>query len=381
MIQKVGDMWSNLLRGRVSTNIYHSGKQPAQLRALASQLLRAVVIFLLCLVASLFSLYASQAAFFPSGNRLQNPDFETGSFFPWFRDGNAQWVGVEGCCAQHRTFYWPNPLFGTDDTWDGYIWNENRSRLEYGALAQSPSISAGQRYRLSAWLSTSHGNLVRLRRYANGVTSECASTTAVWPSYVNKSCEFAPASDIFFNVHMSGNVTKTQWIVSDDWALTALVQVPQSPSHPKQSVFPVTYFALNYHSSTDRAANNWNAAVNRTPAVFAKATSEASARIVINAVDNGFNGIPAQTVPQANGQELITLNIWYFSQWSSDAKVSTIAHELGHALGLGHVFNECQIMYNEAITYFYCGLTGPTTGSISPVTGDVNSLKALYGWP
>jgi hypothetical protein len=344
-------------------------------------------------------------------NKISNPAFETGPghFYPWFRDGNAQIVGDESCCGQHETFFWPDGaahpnrsgLFNDGDTWDGFIYNQNRPGTQYGALAQNLSITAGQRYRLSAWMATSNGNTAYLRWYANGVTNLCAQTNGVWPGQhviwptsqtspqtsLNVSCEFTPSNVNGFNVQMAANVSTGQWVVSDDWALTPLFTVPVYPG--ARLPRPIKYWARDYGNSVDRAANSWNAATGQT--LFVKASSEADAKLIIDGVDtfcdpglqNGDNGVYAATYdvndhrPQCNvgvDRELIQLNMWYFGRWSGDPKQSTIAHELGHALGLFEIdtydasHESCQIgTSSTARRYYYCGVVQPTSRDASSV--------------
>jgi hypothetical protein len=175
----------------------------------------------------------------PPGNKITNPDFETGTLFPWFKGGSASAsVGVENCCGQHNGFWWPNGKYNTYDTWDGYIWNNNKPGTLESALAQSPSINANQRYRLSAWMSTSSGFAAYLKWYANNTTNSCSQTNIVFPGYANVSCEFTPNNTTNFNAQIVSLLSTSQWVVSDDWALTALEQVPQSQNNPKRIIGP-----------------------------------------------------------------------------------------------------------------------------------------------
>jgi len=82
----------------------HNNKRLGLLPTFISRILttRAAMIFLLCLAVSLLFVTVVQASRPPVANIIKNPDFEWANpshFFPWFRDGNAQWVGAEGCCG------------------------------------------------------------------------------------------------------------------------------------------------------------------------------------------------------------------------------------------------------------------------------------------
>jgi len=367
---------------------------------------RAVVIGLLLSLLFASSLLAYRS---PVANMISNPAFETGPghFSPWARAGDARLIiGDESCCGQHETFYWPDGpahgwsgLYPDGDRWDGFVWNQNQAGTLYGAVFQGSNnfVSApiaGQRYRLSAWMATSNGNTANLKWYANGVTNNCASTTGVWPgnhviwpTSLNVSCEFTPANVSGFNVQMPVNVSTGQWVVSDDWALTRLFTVPEYPG--ARLPRPIKYWARDYGNSVDRAANSWNAATGQT--LFVKASSEADAKLIIDGVDtfcdpglpNGDNGVNAVTYdvndrkPQCNvgvDRELIQLNMWYFGRWSGDPKQSTIAHELGHALGLFEIdtydasHESCQIgTSSTARRYYYCGVVQPTSRDASSV--------------
>jgi hypothetical protein len=377
-------------------------------RHLHSQVIvRAVVIGLLLslLLTSAILAYRS-----PAANMISNPAFEIGPghFSPWARAGDTRLIiGDESCCGQHETFFWPDgaahgwsSLYQTPrDTWDGFVWNQNQAGTLYGAVFQGSTnfVSApiaGQRYRLSAWMATSNGNTANLKWYANGVTNNCASTTGVWPgnhviwptsqtspqTSLNVSCEFTPNNVTGFNVQMPVNVSSGQWVVSDDWLLTPLVTVPLIPNWPRLPV-PVKYWARDYGSTVDRAANSWNTATGRS--LFVKASSEADANLIIDGINNfcdgtpgGDNGLYGVTYPIgysqgncfiASGKQLVEVNMWYFSRWSGDPKQSTVAHELGHVLGLDHV-DTCQLMRSYAdVRYWYCGVVAPTTKDASSV--------------
>jgi hypothetical protein len=364
---------------------------------------RRVIILLSCLLLSLLLVPSLLASVAPASNRISNRDFELGPghFYPWFKNGTAQIIGDESCCGQHETFFWPDganhgwsSLHNSHDTWDGNIENSNQSGAQYGAVAQSiPStlISVGPRYRLSAWVATSSGNTVSLEWYANGVTYSCASTTAswpgphlIWPTSNRVACEFTPTSIINFNVHVGTNVSAGQWVVSDDWALTPLVSVPVRPGTILSR--PVKYWARDYASTVDRAANSWNAATGRS--LFVKATSEADAKLIIDGVDTFCDGKPGGDNSTehigstyvdyppgpclvASGKQLVEVNIWYFSKWSGDPKQSTVAHELGHVLGLDEsqlTADTCQLMRSGTdARYYYCGVVTPTTKDASSV--------------
>jgi len=201
----------------------------------------------------------------------------------------------------------------------------------------------------------------------------------LWPTSHSVSCEFTPANTTWFNVHMyANNLSAGWWVVSDDWALTPLVTVP-GLGWPRFSL-PIKYWARDYSNSVDTAVSNWEAATARD--LFVKATSEANAQVIIDGVDSFCNGSPGGDSGYIGvtyysgdcigaGKQLVEVNIWYLSRWSSDPKVSTIGHELGHVLGLGEVtwsMDTCQLMRSGAdVRYYHCGVVRPTSKDASSV--------------
>jgi hypothetical protein len=322
---------------------------------------------------------AARAAVGPPENKLQNPSFETGAQAPWFKDGGGL-AGIESCCGQRQTFFWPSEHYNihmcpsselcgkTRDWWDGYI----EPAGQYVAFAQGPAGMIGSKpYRLSTWLST-YGMTGYLRWYAaSGGTRSCSQTNATFPAYVNTSCYFTmPSSPAGFNVHLAGSAGSGAWVVSDDWALTEQKYLPVDwqPGIPKPTL-PISYWALDYGGSTDTAAGYWNSVAGRT--LFVKAGSLAAATLVIDGIEQGDNLWIGHTGKATSGKMRIEVNIWYFNQWSTNAKVSTLAHELGHALMFGHV-NTCQALNAGSWSrYWFCGLSGPT-----PIEG--SSVNLLY---
>lgn len=66
----------------------------------------------------------------------------------------------------------------------------------------------------------------------------------------------------------------------------------------------------------------------------------------------------------------VLLNYYYTSGYSSATKQGVAAHELGHAMGLGHT-NGCVLMTPNTPTRNSCGIYGPTSD-------EVNGINSLY---
>lgn len=209
----------------------------------------------------------------------------------------------------------------------------------------------------------------------------------MWPTSHNVSCEFTLANTTWFNVHMyADSLSAGMWVVSDDWALTPLFTVPVYPG--ARLPRPIKYWARDYGNTVDRAANSWNAATGNP--LFAKAASEAEAKLIIDGIDRFCDGTAIgdgrpigvtwdvnDSRPGCNigaDRQLIELNMWYFSRWSGDPKQSTVAHELGHALGLYEVqtydlsHESCQLLTSGShVRYWHCGVVRPTSKDVSSV--------------
>lgn len=165
---------------------------------------------------------------------------------------------------------------------------------------------------------------------------------------------------------MAGNSGPGNWVVSDDWALTQQISPPYAPW--ARWDIPMKYWARDYSSSADIAVAEWNSIVGKT--LFVKAANEAEAVLIIDGIPGSDNLDFGSLGDGSDGKRYIQLNMWYFNQWGTNAKVSTISHELGHALKLSHV-TTCQVMAAGSDRYFYCGIWAPTPA-------DANAVKALY---
>ncbi len=163
-------------------------------------------------------------AFAQSGNnQTQNANFETGSLDPYWVKWGYQRSSVNVWQQYNHT---PN------GSWSGYIIPDGRYvELQQVWRGNLPVVS-GHRYYLSAFVTT-NGMTAHVQWWANDnqPSRECGSTSAVWPTYVQISCEFtAPQNISQFNIHLGGNSVQGsgQWAASDDWHLT---EIPPSTTN------------------------------------------------------------------------------------------------------------------------------------------------------
>jgi len=173
-------------------------------------------------------------------NGIQNSGFETGSLSPWARwtlnPNDPGIVDVEDCCANHT----PGGM------WDAYIQPEGPEVVIY----QTVSLTPGQKYFLSAWVST-NGMTAYLRWWSNatGVPQVCDQSSTVWPAYDYLSCELTvPAGTTNFNVQLSGTAPSGKWAVTDDWFLA--VASPATTSRYMQTTDATTLYNLGCSRGT-----------------------------------------------------------------------------------------------------------------------------------
>jgi hypothetical protein len=185
--------------------------------------------------------------------------------------------------------------------------------------------------------------------------------------------------------------------------LAALLAVPASASalsKPRWKSPRITY-ADRTTSSIDRAAVKravkwWNDAPG--PVKLVRASSTRSANITFNTENRpgvGYDGIARYALDRTGTYVVfarLDLNDFYLREEDPEYVAEVTAHELGHALGLPHLSNNCSLMYPSGSVALRCPQTAgprrPGAGRFycGPTRADVRSLLARYGgklgdWP
>lgn len=307
-------------------------------------------------------------------NLIKNPGFE-GGWVLWGQQGGA--VDAESCCGQHETPFsgrtsatspYPGAPYWTTETWDGYI----QPNGQFTQLFQYVPVVQNSHYRLSVWVFT-NGMTGLIRRYSpSHGYSECGSTNST--SAVLIQCEFQAEETESQAMILQGNADApmSKWVVSDDWELTKIVKPPTSPTFPFWGFRPVKYYLGNgsYTSRTDIIATRWNDGVGRQ--ILLKTTNSGQANIRYTGdYEGAFEGMwMGFTVPPSSGVVEVQVNRSWMDAWADppfrygfEAREATIGHETGHALGLAHTTDNCNIMtQTNKVLAWRCSTSSPTWG-------------------
>lgn len=128
-----------------------------------------------------------------------------------------------------------------------------------------------------------------------------------------------------------------------------------------------------YVSSATSAMNSWNSA---TQLNLQESSSAQPLRLfVVNYGATGYEGVTITTKNFLTGyfyKADVTLNTYYASSYSTNAKRAVWVHEIGHGVGLDHVSSTKLMMYSCASCVY------TNYGYYTPQSDDIAGVNFLY---
>jgi hypothetical protein len=168
------------------------------------------------------------------------------------------------------------------------------------------------------------------------------------------------------------------WIIA---AALAWIAVPADAYNPEPCHWPdnVERFidSSPYGAATGDAVDAWN---NDTIIILSPRDPGDPHEISIDAANDGLNGLNGVTYLHCSGADMVCCsnsyyNSFYTAEYSRVERKVVMVHELGHAIGLGHVNHpDC-----PGMPIMYAGWTRWTEcHKQNPQQDDINGISALY---
>jgi len=145
--------------------------------------------------------------------------------------------------------------------------------------------------------------------------------------------------------------------------------------------FPSTsirYDAWSYYSETVSSANSWNSGTDVTLSAFSGSTPKITLQGYTGSAGIwGYMSVPSCSSGHWTGNPFIGVNHYYMSDASTNSRRNTITHEMGHALGVGHVSTSCGYGWNRGIMH-PTKASYTTCGWYTPQDDDKGGVNARY---
>ncbi|SRR5260221_8234353 len=147
--------------------------------------------------------------------------------------------------------------------------------------------------------------------------------------------------------------------------------------------FYVYYNSVNNYPSYDRLAfDNGRAAWNNSPALTTLISTTAATPFHVSVYSMQSDGMDGHTNWQVSGTTPLGATSWvndfFLAGYSTAARQSVAAHELGHGQGLGDITGNfscanMMLMYYATNPRFY-----PSCGVNIPKSDDINGINSMY---